>query len=119
MIRSLGLLLVCGTFGSLNLFRNKSKFQTKFTTLRCIVARRLNRIWKSFFVVLGIGLLLTGAAAFVLYPQILKPPPKADYSAAQSTEEANLQDIDYLGRLIEIDRSFGPEAKAAFIAGVA
>jgi len=43
---------------------------------------------------LGLGavpLLLVGAAAFVLYPQMIRRPPAAAYAVPRSAEEANLQ----------------------------
>src|SRR5881628_2360095 len=62
---------------------------------------------------------MIGAAAFVLYPQVLRHPPKATYPMPRTAGEANLQDIDYLARVMDVDRSFTPEARAAFRAGIA
>src|SRR5207244_4516485 len=75
-------------------------------------------VWTSLLGVGAVALLLAGAA-FVLYPQVLKRPPAATYPAPRSAAEANLQDLDYLARVMDVDRSFSPEAKAAFSAGIA
>jgi hypothetical protein len=79
----------------------------------------VRRIRTIVLTLLGVVALLVGGIAFILYPQVLKPHPEASYPAPQDAAEASLQDIDYLGRLIEIDRSFSPAARATFSAGIA
>lgn len=83
------------------------------------MTRRRKWVVRGVAVIVGAGLLLAGGLAFILYPQILKAAPEASYPAPQSLEEANRQDIDFLARLLEIDRTFSPEARAAFSAGIA
>lgn len=70
---------------------------------------------------IGIGVAvgtMIAAGAFILYPQILKSAPTPDFPPARNAEEANRQDIEHLGRLVEIDRSFTPDAKRKFLAGI-
>ena len=75
--------------------------------------------WKILVGIAAAGLLLMGAAAFILYPEVLKSPPAATYPKPTNVAEANLQDIDYLEQVVAVDRSFSPEAMAAFSAGIA
>src|SRR5437870_13737338 len=82
-------------------------------------ADALNWVWAGLLGVGSVALLVVGAAGFVLYPQVLRRPPIATYPMLRTAEEANLQDLDYLARVMEVDRSFSPEAKAAFGAGSA
>jgi hypothetical protein len=79
----------------------------------------VRRIRTIVLTLLGVVVLLVGGIAFILYPQVLKPHPEASYPAPLSAAEANLQDIEYLGRLLEIDRSFSPAARMAFSTGIA
>lgn len=74
-----------------------------------------------FIVKLGIGFLATllivagaGALIFlVLMPAHFNPaPPPKDYSKPSSALEAQRQDLDYLRRLIGLDRSYSPLARA-------
>jgi hypothetical protein len=47
-----------------------------------------------------------------------KSPPRPDYPAPSDRAEANLQDLDYLGRLTTIDISFSPEEESRFRAAI-
>lgn len=58
-------------------------------------------------------LLVVAPLAVILYPT-LKTYPRSDFPAAASQLERNRQDLAYLRRLIEVDRSFSPAAQAAF-----
>lgn len=80
---------------------------------------KLGTFGKRLLIVGSAVVVALGAAVYVIYPQILKAEPTASYPRPRNTAEANLQDIDFLGRLIEVDRSFTPEARAAFSAGIA
>lgn len=51
--------------------------------------------------------------AVILYPT-LKPYPKADFPAATSQRDRNLQDLAHLRRLPEVERSFSAQGRAAF-----
>jgi hypothetical protein len=75
--------------------------------------------WKIPLGIAAAGLLLLGGAAFILYPEVLKSPPAAAYRTPANAAEANLQDIDYLEQIVALDRSFSPDAMAAFSTGVA
>src|SRR5260370_19330955 len=75
--------------------------------------------WKILVWIVVAGMLLMGAAGFILYPEVLKSPPAATYPTPTNATEANLQDIDYLEQIVAVDRSFSPEAMAAFSAGIA
>jgi hypothetical protein len=75
--------------------------------------------WKILVWIAAAGMLLMGAAAFILYPEVLKSPPVATYPKPTNATEANLQDIDYLEQIIAVDRSFSPETMAAFSARIA
>ena len=68
--------------------------------------------WKIHFGMAAAGMLLIGAATFILYPGGLKSPPAATYPKPTNAAEANLQDIDYLEQVVAVDRSFSPEAGA-------
>jgi hypothetical protein len=56
--------------------------------------------------------------AIILYPT-LKPYPKADFPAATSRRDRNLQDLAHLRRLPEVERSFTAQSRAAFDLAVA
>lgn len=60
---------------------------------------------------------VVAAAAILIYP-VWRSYPEADFPAAMSAADRNGQDLDYLGRLIEIDRSFTAETRAAFGQGL-
>jgi len=45
--------------------------------------------------------------------------PKPDYPKPRDTAQANLQDLDYLARLTEVDRSFSDDARIEFARRVA
>lgn len=69
----------------------------------------------------GLALLLALVAiplAAILYPT-LKPYPKADFAAATSQRDRNLQDLAHLRRLPEVERSFTAESRAAFVQAIA
>ncbi|HTN98914.1 MAG TPA: hypothetical protein VL101_18195 [Nordella sp.] len=53
------------------------------------------------------------ATALLMY-RVWRPAPEASYPPPASPAEANLQDLDYLGKVAERDRSFTPEARAGF-----
>ena len=78
------------------------------------------RSWllKGFGVVAGAVVVLAGGLAMILYPQVLKGAPEPNYPPPVSIEEANRQDIDFVGRLTEIDRSFSPTARELFATGI-
>jgi hypothetical protein len=63
--------------------------------------------------VAGILAVLFGLFALMRYEFGREPPP-ARYPQPQSIAEANRQDLEYLRHLPGYDRSFSPEAKAAF-----
>lgn len=54
----------------------------------------------------------------ILYPT-LKPYPKADFPAATSQRERNLQDLAYLRRLPEVERSFTAQSRVVFDQAIA
>jgi len=56
--------------------------------------------------------------AIILYPT-LKPYPKADFPAAASHRDRNLQDLAHLRRLPEVERSFTAQSRAAFDQAIA
>ncbi|HEV7326737.1 MAG TPA: hypothetical protein VGN91_16905 [Bosea sp. (in: a-proteobacteria)] len=56
--------------------------------------------------------------AAILYPT-LKPYPKADFPAATSQRDRNLQDLAHLRRLPDVERSFTAQSRAAFEQAVA
>jgi hypothetical protein len=74
----------------------------------------VNVTWKILFGIAATGMLLLGGAAFILYPEVVRSPPAAAYRTPANDEEANLQDIDYLGQIVAVDRSFTPDSRAAF-----
>jgi hypothetical protein len=63
----------------------------------------------------GMILVLAVAAvfAFLMYP-VWRSYPAANFPPAASETEANRQDLEYLGRLPEIDRSFTKERRRSF-----
>ncbi|MGX1786210.1 hypothetical protein ACWIGM_05705 [Bosea sp. NPDC055332] len=75
----------------------------------------------------GLRLLAIAAALFalvaiplaiILYPT-LKPYPKADFPAATSQRDRNLQDLAHLRRLPEVERSFAAQSRSAFMQAIA
>lgn len=64
-------------------------------------------------VVAALLALVAVSLAAILYPT-LKPYPKADFPAATSQRDRNLQDLAHLRRLPEVERSFTPQSRTAF-----
>ncbi len=63
-------------------------------------------------------LILVGApAAFILYPTF-KSYPQPDFPPATSQAEKNLQDIAFLRRLPEVERSFTDQTRASFASAI-
>jgi hypothetical protein len=56
--------------------------------------------------------------AIILYPT-LKPYPQADFPAAASHRDRNLQDLAHLRRLPEVERSFTAQSRVAFDQAIA
>ncbi|OCP10289.1 hypothetical protein BC374_18795 [Ensifer sp. LC13] len=80
--------------------------------------RRLRRWLKlSAITIALLAILILGPLAFILYPT-LKSYPKAPVETASSQLEGNMQDIAHLRHLLDIERSFTPETKAAFTLAV-
>jgi len=59
--------------------------------------------------------LLGAAMAGAYFLRFYAPVPAPDYPEPADALEARLQDIDALSRLVEIDRSFSPEERSAFL----
>ncbi len=59
-------------------------------------------------VVLAIALLI------VFHYEFFPTPPKPNFPPPRNQAEANRQDLEYLKHLTKLDRSFSPQAKAAF-----
>ena len=65
--------------------------------------------------VMGVGLLLIAIAAglvFAMLHHFHPPPPQAHYSKPQTALEAQHQDVDYFAKLVAMDYSYSPEARA-------
>jgi hypothetical protein len=56
--------------------------------------------------------LLLGGLAYFFVTHFNPDPPKADYPKPASALEAQRQDLDYFSKLIALDRSFTPAARA-------
>ena len=87
------------------------------------MSTRSRAFFKRVLIVGGVALapmlMAVGAAAYLLYPT-LRNPPVADYPPPASRAEANLQDLDFLGRNYpELNRSFTQATRAAFLAELA
>lgn len=83
------------------------------------VPKRSWRWIRRFAIVVGgLFVLVAAALAVILYPT-LKPYPKADFPAAASQRDGNLQDLAHLRCLPEVERSFTPQTRAAFDQAVA
>ena len=70
-------------------------------------------------IVLGVfaGLSLLGGAGFGAFLWRFTPHiPTADYPAPSNAAEARLQDLDYLRRFIEVDKSYSEAQKVEFSA---
>jgi hypothetical protein len=63
-------------------------------------------------------LVLAGAGVYALLWPTLRAPPKANVQPPHSAAEANLQDLTYLRRFADINRSFTPTTRAEFLAQV-
>ena len=63
----------------------------------------------------GVVLLFLAIASGLVYAMMrhfYPPPPQASYSKPKDVLEAQRQDIDYLAKLVAMDRSYSPEARA-------
>lgn len=81
---------------------------------RSAVGRALRRLFLGIFV---LAALAVGAFAYLMYPA-WRSYPKADYPPVETQSEKNAQDLDYLSRLPEIDRSFSKEKRRSFARGI-
>ena len=59
-------------------------------------------------------IVVSALLAFIIYPT-LKPYPETSFPPAGSPAEKNLQDLAYLRRLPDVERSFTKETRAAFL----
>ena len=71
------------------------------------------------FRILGVVLLalvvLAGAALLAFVVQFRWPAPRASYPPPASALEAQRQDLDYFAKLLALDRSFSPAARATAV----
>lgn len=74
-------------------------------------SRRLLKRAAAFVGVLVV--VIAGLLAAIIYP-VFKSYPAVEYPAVTSPAEQSLQDLDYLRRMPEVDRSFSAEARIAF-----
>ncbi|MGE0008195.1 MAG: hypothetical protein AB7S92_21760 [Parvibaculaceae bacterium] len=70
-------------------------------------------ITRSIQAVVILAAAAAAAFAYLMYPA-WRSYPAADYPPAATEAERNRQDLDYLGRLPEVDRSFSKERRRAF-----
>ena len=63
----------------------------------------------------GLLLLVPIITAALLMYRVWRPYPEAHYPPPASQEEANRQDLDYLRKLVDFDRSFSTTARAEFL----
>jgi hypothetical protein len=70
-------------------------------------------ITRSIQAVAILALAVAAVFAYLIYP-VWRPYPAANFPPAASEGEGNRQDLEYLSRLPEIDRSFTKEKRRAF-----
>jgi hypothetical protein len=74
------------------------------------VGRGIRRSIQAIVIVAGIA---AAGLAYLMYP-VWKPYPAMDFPPADTQADKNRQDLEYLSRLPEIDRSFSKEKRRAF-----
>lgn len=74
----------------------------------------MKRILKALAWVVAGVIVLTAALAGTGYYLFFRTPSAANVAPATDRAQANLQDLEYLKYVMSFDRSFSPEARAAF-----
>lgn len=75
----------------------------------------MRRVLKYICIAVGVSVLLAvlgGGLVYAMMQHFYPAPPRADYSTPRNALEAQRQDIDYLSKLVAMDRSYSPQTRA-------
>ncbi len=90
----------------------KQRLETPVDAAQCDVMRPIPRLARITLSVLLALAALGGGLFYAVMLHFYPGPPAASYPAAGSPLEAQRQDLDYFRRLMRLDRSFPPGARA-------